>query len=180
MMPAGARLLVERSRVEAAYDALAEALERDLPDGDIVMLPVMNGGMFPACELSRRLSRRVSGRIRFDYVHATRYRGRRHGAAIHWERWPTLPEDAATVVVIDDIFDEGHTLAAIRARIAPKHRIVTVALVRKLHARGLARDWIDHAGLDIEDVYAFGCGMDLDEHYRELPEIWAVAEAQHG
>jgi len=172
--PRGASILVERARIAAAYDALAEALNRDLPEGEILLLPVMNGGVFPVCELSRRLR----APMRFDYVHATRYRGATTGAEVRWLHWPDLSDHPATIVLIDDIFDEGHTLKAIHDRLAGEddgsRQVVTVALVRKMHERGLPRDWIDYHGLDVPDRYVFGCGMDWREHYRELPDLWAV------
>lgn len=172
MMPDAARRLLSVEQVAQAWDGIAQALNRDLPDEEVTLLPVMNGGMFPACELSRRLDRRV----RFDYVHATRYRGGARGGEIEWLHWPSLPERPETVILVDDIFDEGYTLEAIRDRIAADYRVVTAVLLRKMHDRGLARDWVDYHGIDIPDVYVFGCGMDYQENFRELPEVWYVPD----
>jgi len=172
MMPP-ARKLFDAEQVRGAYDRMAETLNRRLPDSEILLLAVMNGGMFPACELARRIKRR----LRIDYVHATRYRGATEGAAVQWLHWPELPPQDRTVVLVDDIFDEGHTLAAIRQRLPSGYEVHTVTLVRKMHRRGLARDWVDIHGLDVEDVYVFGCGMDYRENFRELTEIWALAES---
>lgn len=171
MMPAGAERLVDRAGVEAAYDRLARRLNQALPQGEVLMLPVMNGGMFAACELARRIERPM----RFDYVHATRYRGKMRGREIEWLHWPSLPAHPGPILLIDDIFDEGYTLAAIRDRLPHPERVLTVALARKLHDRGLARDWIDYHGVDVPDRYVFGCGMDYHDNFRELPEIWALA-----
>lgn len=170
MMPAGAYRIFDAERVAAAYDEMAARLNDELPDREILLLPVMTGGMFPTCELARRIRRPM----RIDYVHATRYRGEMRGAEIQWLHWPQLPARDETVVLIDDIFDEGHTLAAIRARLPDRYHVISVALALKGHERGLARDWIDVYGLDVPDVYVFGCGMDYQEKFRELPDIWAV------
>ncbi len=174
MMPGNARRLLSARQISEAWDRIAEALNHDLPDQEITLLPVMNGGIFPACELSRRLKRR----IRFDYVHATRYRGATRGGEIQWLHWPELPAKPETVILVDDIFDEGHTLAAIRDRIADDYRVVTAVLLRKLHQRGLDRDWVDYRGIDIPDIYVFGCGMDYQENFRELPDVWYVSDSQ--
>jgi len=171
MIPAGAERLVDQAGVTAAYDRLGRSLNQALPEGEILMLPVMNGGIFAVCELARRIDRPM----RFDYVHATRYRGETRGREVQWLHWPSLPAHPGSIVLIDDIFDEGHTLAAIRERLPAPERVVTVALVRKLHDRGLPRGWIDHYGIDVPDRYVFGCGMDYQENLRELPEIWALA-----
>lgn len=170
MMPDGAYRLFDAGRVAEAYDAMAARLNAELPEGEVLLLPVMTGGMYPACELARRICRPQ----RIDYVHATRYRGNTQGADIEWLHWPELPAGEKTVLLIDDIFDEGHTLDAIRARLPDRFRVITVALVLKQHDRGLQREWLDLYGLTVPDTYVFGCGMDYRENYRELPDIWAL------
>jgi len=173
MMPAGAYRLFDAGDVASAYDRMAEQLNRELPDTEIVLLPVMTGGMFPACELARRIDRR----LRINYVHATRYRGATSGSELEWLHWPEFAPGEHSVLLVDDIFDEGYTLAAIRDRL-PKHfEVTTAALALKQHDRGLSRDWLDHHGMLVPDVYIFGCGMDYHEHYRELPDIWVKPEA---
>lgn len=171
-MIAGSHLVYSARQVQDACDALAVTLNRELPDGQVQLLVVMTGGMFPACELARRIQRPLV----FDYVHATRYRGATRGRDVQWLHWPeTIPSDG-TILVVDDIFDEGHTLQAIHDRLPGPERVFTVTLVRKLHDRGLPRDWVDFHALDVDDNYVFGCGMDWAERYRELPEIRALDE----
>lgn len=171
MMPDGAYKVFDAERVARAYDEMAARLNDELPETELLLLPVMTGGMFPACELARRIRRPM----KFDYVHATRYRGKMQGADIDWLHWPELRDADETVLLIDDIFDEGHTLAAIRDRLPDRYKVVSVALALKEHDRGLAREWVDVHGLVVPDVYVFGCGMDYEENFRELPDIWAVA-----
>lgn len=172
-LPDDAYRVFDAGEVQAAYDAMAQQLDRQLPDGEVLILPVMTGGMFTACALAPRLDRP----LRIDYVHATRYRGATRGAEIQWLHWPALPDGSETVLLVDDIFDEGHTLAAIRDRLPDRYRVTTAALARKRHDRGLPRDWIDCHGLDVPDVYVFGCGMDYRENHRELADIWAIPDA---
>ena len=171
-LPQGAECLFDADQVDRAYDDLAERLDAALPDGPVLLLTVMTGGLFPAVELARRLDRPLT----LDYVHATRYRGATRGGDIEWIRWPRVPDDAGTVLLIDDIFDEGHTLAAVRERLAAHHPVTTAVLALKQHDRGLPRDWVDHVALDVPDRYVFGCGMDYAERWRELPEIWALPD----
>lgn len=170
--PAGAEALFDAAAVAAAMDRMAAALNADLGDGPVCLWAVMNGGMFPAVDLARRLERPLT----LDYVHASRYRGETSGGQVQWLHWPgALPEEGS-VILVDDIFDEGHTLAAIRDRltVASRVRVVTAVLARKRHGRGLRRDWVDHFALEVPDRYVFGCGMDYREHWRHLPGIWAL------
>jgi len=171
MMPEGAYRLFSAADIARAYDRMAERLNAELPNEEILLLPVMTGGMFPACELARRIRRP----LRIDYVHATRYRGETSGSNLEWRHWPELRAGTRSVLVVDDIFDEGHTLAAIRDRLPDDYAVTTAALALKQHNRGLRRDWLDHHGVVVPDVYVFGCGMDYRENHRELPDIWANA-----
>ena len=169
-MPEGSSVLIAAEAVSKAYEDLAKRVDETVPAGEVLMLPVMNGGMFPALELARRLPRRQ----RFDYVHATRYRGATRGDVLSWLHWPELPEQGMTVHLIDDIFDEGYTLQAICQRLPARFDVYTVVLACKQHDRGLPRDWVDFVGLEVPDHYVFGCGMDYSEYHRELDEIWTL------
>jgi hypoxanthine phosphoribosyltransferase len=109
-------------------------------------------------------------------VHATRYRGGLHGHELEYRVPPRLDLEGQHVLVVDDIFDEGHTLAAIKGSVE-KRKAASVrlaALVRKDHDRGLPRDYVDFVGLDVPDVYVFGCGMDAYEEWRHLDCIMAL------
>jgi Hypoxanthine-guanine phosphoribosyltransferase len=81
-------------------------------------------------------------------------------------------------VVIDDVLDEGHTLAAVRRALtefAPA-RLAAAVLVEKAVARDADAAHAEYVGLHLPNRYLFGCGMDYHEHWRHLPEIYAVRE----
>ena len=82
------------------------------------------------------------------------------------------------MLLVDDIVDEGHTLAQVRewclAEGAAEVRIA--AMVVKRHGRCVAGLSADYAGLDVPDRYVFGYGMDYHEQGRNLPAIHALRE----
>lgn len=175
--PAGADELYDEAAVAEAMDGMAARLEAGLAEGPVCLWAVMNGGMYPAVDLSRRLQRPLT----LDYVHASRYRGATSGGQVQWLHWPEALPVEGTVILVDDIFDEGHTLAAIRERLATatSARVITAVLARKRHRRGLDRGWVDLHALEVPDRYVFGCGMDYQEHWRHLKGIWALPESDH-
>jgi hypoxanthine phosphoribosyltransferase len=80
-----------------------------------VLLCVMNGGVPFAGQLMTQLTFPLD----FDYVHVTRYgQARSAGGALSWRAEPSIPLSGRTVLLVDDILDEGLTLAAIRERAA--------------------------------------------------------------
>ncbi len=174
--PDGAERVVDAAVIEAGLDRQAERLEGLLADADpVTMMVLMNGGLVPAAGLMRRLS----SAHRLDHVHATRYRGETSGGSLSWGRYPSAEAICGTIVLVDDIFDEGHTMAAVRERLLGDgaERVITVALVIKDHARGLPREWVDDYALSVPDRYVFGCGMDWQGYWRQLPDIWALPES---
>lgn len=169
--PENAKLLYDKAAIDEAMDQQAKRLMEKLSDAHpITIIALMNGGMIPATRLASRLPMAV----RFDYVHATRYREARHGQDLQWIRRPEAV--SGQLVLVDDIFDEGYTMAAVKEalEIAGAERVWTVAAVMKSHDRGLPRDWIDDAALMVPDEYVFGFGMDIDGLWRQLESIWSV------
>lgn len=170
--PEHAEEIVTAEIVADALSGMAERLKRRLEPGPLRVVAVMNGGMYPAVELTRRLERPHT----LDYVHATRYRGGTAGGEIEWIRAPREDLAGQDVLLVDDIFDEGYTLAAIRERVSGARRVLTAVLALKLHDRGLPRDWVDEHAIEVPDRYVFGCGMDYLGNWRHLDSIWALPE----
>ena len=141
-------------------------------DEPIIMIAVMTGAIIPAAWLATRLKMPVQ----IDFVHATRYRGGLYGAELEYRVPPRLDLEGKRVLVVDDIFDEGDTLAAIKGSCEKRkaESVHMAVLVRKMHDRGMPREFADFVGLDVPDVYVFGCGMDAYEEWRHLDQILAL------
>jgi hypoxanthine phosphoribosyltransferase len=164
--------LYTAQEVEAAYDRMAEAIQEKLADQNPLVLGVMIGGMIPAGHLVTRLR----FPLQLDFVHVTRYRGGTQGQELHWRVAPAGALQDRTVLVIDDILDEGWTLAAILDYCARQgaRAVYSAVLVEKQHTRKPVLAHADFCGLVVEDRYVFGCGMDYRSYLRNLPEIYAV------
>lgn len=168
------RVLFDREQVAAVVDRMAAEINDFYGDKPIVMISVLTGAIVPAAWLVTKLKMPVQ----MDFVHATRYRGGLYGAELEYRVPPRLVLEGRDVLIVDDIFDEGHTLAAIKGSVEKRKakRVKTAALVRKDHERGLPRDYVDFIGMDVPDVYVFGCGMDAYEEWRHLDQILALNE----
>ena len=161
--------------VAKALDRMAEEIAAAL-DGTLpIVLCVLNGGIIPA----GRLLSRLAFPLETDYLHATRYRGETRGSQeIAWLCKPHLPLQGRTVLLIDDILDEGHTLKAIIefCRDAGAAKVYSAVLVEKCHTRRVAGMNADFVGLAVEDRYVFGCGMDYKGYLRNLNGIFTLGE----
>ncbi len=168
-----ADLLHDRAEVEAACDRMADAINRDMKDRDVVVLCIMNGGLVA----SGMLLPRLRFPLRVDYMHVSRYRERTLGDELHWKVEPTNELAGKDVIVVDDILDEGYTLEAI-IRFCEDQSAASVnaaVLVQKRHDRGV-RPPVAYIGLEVPDRYVFGYGMDYKGYWRNAAGIYAVAE----
>jgi hypoxanthine phosphoribosyltransferase len=169
---AEAERLHDQPAVEAALDAMAEAVRADFEDTNPVLLGVMVGGVVPLAGLLNRLR----FPLQVDYLHATRYRGDVRGGDLHWMARPQIPLSGRDVLVVDDILDEGITLARILAacRGMGARRVRSAVLVHKRHDRKPELARADYTGLEVEDRYVFGYGMDYRGYLRNADGIYAV------
>ena len=170
---AGADLLHSAKQVNAAVDRMADAITQRLENDHPLLLTVMNGGLIPTAWLATRLR----FPLEMGYLHATRYRSGTRGGELDWRATPSVPVQDRVVLVVDDICDEGYTLAAIVEELSARAaaEVLTAVLVNKIHDRKVEGLTIDFKGLDVEDRYLFGCGMDYREVLRNLPGIYAVS-----
>ncbi|MDG4553934.1 MAG: hypoxanthine-guanine phosphoribosyltransferase [Candidatus Competibacter sp.] len=167
-----AELLCAPEQVEAALDRLAVAVTARMEGCNPLVLVVMNGALIPGA----RILSRLYFPLQVGYLHATRYRGGTRGGAIDWIAPPRPAVAGRTVLVIDDIFDEGDTLKAIldEVRRQGAAAVYSAVLVNKRHNRKAPGLLVDFVGLEVPDRYVFGCGMDYKEYWRQLPAIYAA------
>jgi hypoxanthine phosphoribosyltransferase len=167
-----AECLFARSEVEAAIEQMASEITTQLAGKNPLVLAVMSGALIPAGILLSHLD----FPLHIDYLHASRYRGEISGGELHWRVRPRYDLTGRTVLIIDDILDEGLTLQAIvnSCREQGAAEVYSAVLVKKLHQRNIGIE-ADFVGLEVEDRYVFGYGMDYKEYLRNAPGIFAVS-----
>jgi hypoxanthine phosphoribosyltransferase len=167
-------LVVDRDAVERAVDQLALRVTLAFADRNPIVTCVMTGGLFFTAALVKRLR----FPLELDYLHATRYQARTAGSALEWLAAPTLAVVGRAVLVVDDVLDHGHTLAAVVESLRERgaNDVRTAVLVDKDigRAKPITADFI---ALRCPDRYLFGCGMDYHGYWRNLPEIYAVPDS---
>ena len=170
-----ADLLFDESAVLDAIQRMAVDITADLKSSNPLVLCVMNGGLFLTSEITKRLL----FPLQMDYIQATRYRGETTGGdEVSWLARPKFSLEGRAVLILDDILDEGHTLVAINeeCKRLGAASIRVAVLLKKKHDRCNPDAEADYIGLEVDDRYVFGCGMDYKDYLRNLPGIYAVKE----
>ena len=165
--------LCTAAEVDAALNRLASDITTRLQDKNPLIYAVMNGGLV----LAGRLLPRLPFPLELAYLHATRYGHALEGTLLDWRVRPTQDLRDRTVLVLDDILDEGQTLAAIIDYLKAEgaREVVSAVLVHKIHDRkAFAGMRADFTGLDVADRFLFGGGMDYKGYWRNAPGIYAL------
>ncbi len=168
---ATAQLLHNEQQVEAALDDMARQINTLLADKNPLVLCVMNGGVVVAGKLITRLTMPLN----IDAINASRYQNKTVGQTIEWVLKPSVSLKDRTVLIIDDILDEGVTLAAIHDYCLEQgaSAVYIAVLVNKLlaHKKPITADFV---GLHVKNHYLFGYGMDYKGYLRNAAGIYAV------
>lgn len=163
--------LFNKSEVTTAISKLAEIITQELSGSNPIVIGIMNGALIPMGMLVPELD----FPLQIDYLHATRYRDKTSGGEMQWLASPNLQIQDRTVLLVDDIHDEGTTLESIKVYCQKEgaKKVYSAVLVNKLHERK-NNTCADFIGLEVPDRYVFGFGMDYKGMLRNVPGIYAV------
>lgn len=168
------KTLYSRKQVTEAIDRLAVKLTARLAGAEPTLVCMMNGGIMFTAAIMQRLHMP----LRFDHVHLTRYGDLRRGGRIEWHSKPRETLTDRTVLLLDDICDEGESmLEAVKAvKLAGAREVITAVLIRRRQAESCFSP--DFAALECGAGFLLGWGMDFAGYGRNLPEIRLLHEDQ--
>ena len=170
---AAAELIHSEQTVAAAVSRVAGEITALLGEANPLLLCVMSGGVPFAGQLMTQLHFPLD----FDYLHVSRYGQATSGGALSWRAVPSTPVDGRTVLVVDDILDEGVTLAAIVERLQQQGAKACYTAVATDKQNGKIKPIsADFVALTVPDRFVFGYGMDVRGQWRNLPAIYAIKE----
>ncbi|VAW52166.1 Hypoxanthine-guanine phosphoribosyltransferase [hydrothermal vent metagenome] len=174
MLPDNCKLLFSNTEITGALDKLADKLNQQLENETPVVLCVMQGGLI----FSGQLIPKLKCMLEIDYIHATRYNNKTSGGELLWKAYPVTALKNRTVLILDDILDEGHTLKKIiqYCELQGASKIFSAVMLRKNHNRCVAENLTDNIALNVDDRYVFGFGMDYNGNYRQLDAIYALEQ----
>ena len=166
-----ADLVVSEQDAAAAVRRVAGEIGAVLADAHPLVLSVMGGAVIFTGQLLPLLPFPLD----FDYLHVTRYGDTTTGGELSWIVAPRANIAGRTVLVVDDILDEGITLAAVKRRLleqGAKDCHIAVFADKNLGREKPVK--ADFTGVHLPNRYVFGFGMDVKGAWRNLPAVYAV------
>ncbi|MCK9382950.1 MAG: hypoxanthine-guanine phosphoribosyltransferase [Sulfuritalea sp.] len=168
---AEADLLCSAEESALAVRRVAAEITTRLAEVNPLVLAVMGGAVIFTGQLLPQLTFPLD----FDYLHVTRYGDVTTGGQLAWIVEPRASVAGRVVLVVDDILDEGVTMAAIieRLRAQGASEVLSVVFADKNLGRSkpVAADFV---GVHLPNRYVFGFGMDVKGAWRNLPAVYAV------
>lgn len=172
---ANAELVYSAEAVQDAVDKVAQELNQRFDHEGGAPFPLVLGVMGGAVVFSGQLLTRLNFPLEFDYIHVTRYGSKDKGGTIEWKVEPRADVRGRTLIVLDDILDEGETLAHVKERLLEMGAAEVVLAVFADKDIGKAKPVApDHIGLVLPNKFVVGYGMDAYGYLRNLPGIWAI------
>ena len=172
------KLLLSEEQLRRGVERMASEIGELYAGRPLTIVGVLTGSLVVMADLIRQLEMP----LRVGLVQARSYRGQATspGAlAINADFLPDLRR--RDVLLLDDIFDTGHTLARLLAQLdaSGAQSLRTAVLFRKLGRQEVKLD-PDFVGFDIPDEFVVGYGLDYNDLYRNLPYLAALEPAEIG
>lgn len=168
-----AEILIDEETLKRRTAELGAQISVDYPDGNLLLICILRGGVPFLVDLSRKISsphamdfmavssygigkRESSGTVRVSLDLQTDIRGK-------------------DVLLVEDIIDSGHTISSVLEllHIRQPRSLKVCALLDKAERRE-AEVPIHYCGFTIPNKFVFGYGLDIDEYYRNLPFVGVV------
>jgi hypoxanthine phosphoribosyltransferase len=164
------RVLYREDQIAARLDGLAVQITEDYRGDDLSVLAILNGSLIFMADLLRR----IPLPLQLDCLRVKSYHGGTVSTGcVEFDQGGLPDMDERHILLLDDILDSGHTLAAIVETIRAKAKPLSLkscVLLRKMKKRSRPIE-ADYIGFDIEDEFVVGYGLDYQERYRNLPFI---------
>jgi hypoxanthine phosphoribosyltransferase len=169
-----ARQIVSPDQVQAALRNVAGVLNQRFND-PLAPFPLVLGVMGGAVVFTGTLLPQLSFPLEFDYIHVSRYGDGDRGGEVVWKVIPRQSVAGRTIIVVDDILDEGETLAHVKQRLLDMGAAEVILVVFADKEIGKAKPvQADIVGLTIPNEFVVGFGMDVYGYWRNLPGLWSI------
>jgi hypoxanthine phosphoribosyltransferase len=174
IIKAKSECLFSEADVEDALTRMALEIELKLSEKVPVLITVMNGGLITTA----RLVSKLRFPLEMDFLHVSRYGKNTFGSDLKWHATPQIQLRNRCVLIIDDILDEGVTLKEIieYCKTQGVSEVFSAVLLKKNRGRAVTGISADFVGIEVEDRYVFGSGLDFRGYLRNSPGIYAVPE----
>lgn len=165
-------LCISKEKIQERVEALAKEISSDYEGKEPVLIGILNGAVFFFADLMRA----IDIPTKMDFVRAASYgSGTESSGRVRLTKDIEIPIEGKPVILVEDIVDSGLTLSYLMEQFARRGAasLKICALIDKLERK--EKDvYVDYCGFQIQEGFLVGYGLDCNEEYRHLPEIYRL------
>jgi hypoxanthine phosphoribosyltransferase len=174
MEPYELKPLLTQDQIRRRVEELAEQISRDYGGKEILLISILKGAFVFLSDLMRH----IDVPVQVDFVGLASYGSDMLSSGrVRVTRESTIPIEGKDVVVVEDIIDSGRTLKFLADELwSKKPRSLSFCCLLDKKSRRQVEFEADYVGFDIEDLFVVGYGLDVNEQFRNLPDIRYVVQ----
>ncbi|MFV0253442.1 MAG: hypoxanthine phosphoribosyltransferase [Beutenbergiaceae bacterium] len=167
------RVLYSSEDIQNRLAEIAEQIDEDYRDKQVLLVGVLKGAVMVMADLSRKL--RVPATM--DWMAVSSYgSGTKSSGVVRILKDLDTDLQDRHVLIVEDIIDSGLTLSWLISNLRSRNpaSIEIATMFRKPDAAKVEVE-VRYVGFDIPDEFVVGYGLDYAERYRTLPFIGTLA-----
>jgi hypoxanthine phosphoribosyltransferase len=168
------KILISRDEIAKAVDKLASEIKRDYQGKQPLLIGVLKGSFVFMADLIRQLDLPLE----FEFVRLSSYgAGKESLGRVRVVQGLKTPIKGRDVLVIEDIVDTGITISFLLDYLKKKKPVsLKLCVLTDKPSRRRIPVSIDYLGFTVPNKFIVGYGLDFDERFRNLPDIYALED----
>ncbi len=168
------KILFSREKIAAEVKRIGQEISHDYGDQEVMLVGVLKGSFLFIADLIREIETPTV----VDFVRLASYgSGTQTSGIIEFRKELEMPIRDRDVIIIEDIVDSGYTLECLYNKLLLQQpRSLKICTLIDKRARREVEIEADYVGISMDDGFIIGYGLDHDERYRNLPDIYLVDE----
>ncbi|NOQ52508.1 MAG: hypoxanthine phosphoribosyltransferase [Desulfuromonadaceae bacterium] len=166
------RILFSREKIATEVRRLGQEISRDYGNQEIMLVGVLKGSFLFIADLIRE----IQSPAVVDFVRLASYgSGTQTSGLIEFRKELEMPIRDRDVIIVEDIVDSGYTLECLYNKLLLQQpRSLKICTLIDKRARREVEIKADYIGISMDDGFIVGYGLDHNEQYRNLPDIYLV------
>ena len=163
--------IIDKDKIQNRVEEMASILSNKFDNKDPIFIGVLNGSFIFISDLVRNLS--INCEV--DFIKLSSYTGKNTTGSVKLLKDISADITNRHVIIVEDIIDTGLTIEFLVKRLkgsSPKS-ITIVTLLLKPDIAKLSLP-IDIIGFEIAPHFVVGYGLDYNQNFRHLPEIYRL------
>ncbi|MCY0881839.1 MAG: hypoxanthine phosphoribosyltransferase [Firmicutes bacterium] len=176
-LPTGDQLnvLLPSSKISTRVQEMGRQITQDYHGEPVLLIGILKGAFIFLADLVRTIDLPLS----IDFMAVSSYgASTKHSGVVRILKDLDQGVEGRHVIIVEDIVDTGLTLNYILQYIQSRNaKSVKICALLDKPSRRRVEVPVDYCGFEIPDAFVVGYGLDVDERYRNLPQVYQVQEA---